>query len=67
MTDGFEYDETFSPVVRYSTVRTLLAVAAQRDLHVHQIDVDTAFLYGVMSEEPEIYVTVGGRLVSSPD
>jgi len=56
--DGFDYDETFSPVVRYSTVRTLLAVAAQRDLHVHQMDVDTAFLYGVMSEEPEIYVTV---------
>jgi hypothetical protein len=56
--EGFDYDETFSPVVRYSTVRTLLAVAARRDLRVHQMDVDTAFLYGVMTEEPDIYVQV---------
>ena len=55
---GIDYGETFSPVVRYSTVRTLLAVAAQQDLLVHQMDVDTAFLYGIMSEEKDVYVEV---------
>lgn len=48
---GIDYDETFSPVARYDTVRTLLAIAASEKLKVKQFDVKTAFLYGSLEEE----------------
>ena len=48
---GEGYDETFEPVVRYSSVRTLLAFAVQEGMVVHQMDVVTAFLNGVLDEE----------------
>lgn len=43
---GSDYDETFSPVVRGESVRMILALAAQENLHMHQMDVETAFLHG---------------------
>ena len=48
---GIDFDETFSPVVRFSSVRTLLALAIQKDMIVHQMDVVTAFLNGELDEE----------------
>jgi hypothetical protein len=45
-----DYEETFAPVVRQSSVRILLSVAAQNNFPVHQMDVDTAFLYGTLEE-----------------
>ena len=53
-----DHDETVAPVVRSSSLKTLLAVTAARDLLVHQMDVDTAFLYGVMPPEPILYMEV---------
>lgn len=47
---GYDYQETYAPVVRMTTVRTLLSVAVQRNLHLHQMDVRTAFLNGKLSE-----------------
>lgn len=61
---GLDYDQTFSPVVRPESVRTLLALATQKHLKLHQMDVTTAFLNGELHEEiymkqPEGFVTEG--------
>ena len=48
---GVDYQEVFSPVVRYNSIRSLLAVANICDWEVHQMDVKTAFLQGDLDEE----------------
>ena len=48
---GIDYDETFSPVVRFSSIRTLLAYAVQHRMLIHQMDVVTAFLNGQLNED----------------
>ena len=48
---GVDYDETFSPVVRYSSIRALLAFAVKNRMLIHQMDVVTAFLNGTLEEE----------------
>ena len=48
---GIDYDETFSPVVRFSSIRGLLAFAVQNDMLIHQMDVVTAFLNERLDEE----------------
>ena len=50
-THGIDYNETFAPMAKFSTIRTVLAVAVQRKMTVHQMDVDTAFLYGKLDED----------------
>ena len=52
-----DYNQTFSPVVRYATIRYLLAVAAQLDLDVFQMDAITAFLRGELGEEVILHGT----------
>ena len=47
---GIDYEETFAPVVRLESLRTLLAIAAIEDLEVHQMDVSTAYLAGKLQE-----------------
>ena len=49
--EGVDYDELFSPVVRYETVRILLALCALEDWELEALDVKTAFLYGELDEE----------------
>lgn len=48
---GVDYDEVFAPVARPATFRTLLAIAGKEKLIVHQFDVKTTFLNGVLNEE----------------
>ena len=48
---GIDYHETFAPVARIGSIRTLLAIAAKRKMYVHQMDVHTAFLNGKLEED----------------
>lgn len=52
---GMDFEETFSPVARFETVRVILSLAAQLQLPVYQFDVKSAFLNGELAEE--VYVS----------
>ena len=49
--EGIDYFDTYSPVSRMTTIRMLIALAASYKLEIHQMDVKTAFLNGVLEEE----------------
>ncbi|CAL2249791.1 unnamed protein product [Prunus armeniaca] len=51
---GIDYNETFAPVARVDTIRTLIALAAHKEWSLYQLDVKSAFLNGVLKEE--VYV-----------
>lgn len=64
---GIDYTETFSPVVRFDSIRAMLAVAADEGMHLQQFDVKTAFLYGDIEEnifmkQPQGYDDETGRV-----
>ena len=44
------------PVVRYTTLRIVIAVAAAYDLELHQLDVKTAYLNGELEPGAEVYL-----------
>ena len=48
---GIDFDEVFAPVAKYKSIRTVLAIANQLDLDIHQMDVKSAFLYGDLTED----------------
>ena len=61
---GVDFEEIFSPVVKMSSIRTILSLAACHDLEVEQMDVKTAFLHGDLEEElymeqPEGFIAQG--------
>uniref|UniRef100_A0A5B7B4M6 Retrovirus-related Pol polyprotein from transposon TNT 1-94 n=1 Tax=Davidia involucrata TaxID=16924 RepID=A0A5B7B4M6_DAVIN len=51
---GVDFHETFAPVARLDTIRTLIALAAQKGWLLYQLDVKSAFLNGELKEE--VYV-----------
>lgn len=48
--EGIDFNETFSPVARFDTIRTVLSIAANEGLQLAQFDVETAFLNGIIEE-----------------
>ncbi len=49
--EGIDYTETFAPVTKFASIRTLLAIAVKEDLEIHQMDIKPVFLNGDLDEE----------------
>lgn len=46
-----DYKETFSPVAKFSSIRSIFAIASHKKMSLRQFDIKTAFLYGDVQEE----------------
>lgn len=57
--EGIDYHETFAPVVRFSSIRLLVAVAAAKGWNIVQADIDKAYLHGDLEEELYMRVPTG--------
>ena len=48
---GIDYHDTFSPVVKHASIRTVLSIVVSRNWNLRQLDVNTAFLQGHLKED----------------
>ena len=52
--EGVDYDETFSHVARYTSIKSIIAIASAMGWKLHQMDDKTSFLNGII--EKEVYI-----------
>lgn len=57
--DGVDFNETFSPMVKVSTIRVLLTLVVSNGWHMQQLDVFNAFLHGDLNETIYMHQTPG--------
>ena len=53
---GVDYFDTYAPVAKLASIRTVLALAAHLDLELHQIDIKGAYLNGELNDDEAIYM-----------
>lgn len=56
---GIDYENTFSPVLSFASMRTVFAIAAQYGMEVYRMDVTSAFLNGALKQEVYMKQPVG--------
>ena len=49
--EGVDYDQTFSPTVRFESIRQMVALETSRSMQMQKMDITTAFLYAPPKEE----------------
>jgi hypothetical protein len=67
-TYGVDYNETFAPIAKFTSIRCILTLAAFEDMEIHQMDVKTTFFNGelqkeIYMEQPQGFMHQGGEHV----